>query len=48
MSLNGQKSLKSDQMWNVNEFSKRFQYFYQKVYIEMELRVQRFLKIELR
>ena len=39
------KNLKSDQVWNVNELLKGFQYFYQKVYIEMELRVQRFLKL---
>ena len=35
-------------MRSVNEFLKGFQYFYQKVYIKMELRVQEFLKTELR
>ena len=36
------KSLKNDQVYYVNEFFKGFQYFYQKVYIEMELRVKDF------
>ena len=33
------KSLKSDEMKNVNEFLKGLQYFYQKLYIKMESRV---------
>ena len=40
-------SLKSGQMSSVNEFLKGFQYFYQKLYIKMELKVQEFLKTEL-
>ena len=34
-------------MRNVNEYLKGFQYFYQKVYIRKELRVQEFSKTEL-
>ena len=42
------KRVKSGQIRNVNEFLKRFQYFfYQKVYIKMELRVLEFSKTEL-
>ena len=34
-------------MRNVNKFLKGFQYFYQKLYIKMEIRVQEFLETEL-
>ena len=42
-----EKSLKNDQMSNVNEILKGFQYFFQKVYIKMESRVQEFSETEL-